>query len=72
MKAKLMRRVLASLVAAARVRWLQTQTQWNSRRENDRIVRLAIGAVLGLGGLGDRPGRDPPPPAPLDLTTIPA
>jgi hypothetical protein len=43
MKAKLMRRALSSLVAAARVRWLQTQGKWNARRAGNsgEIVRLA-------------------------------
>jgi hypothetical protein len=43
MKAKLMRRALASLVAAARVRWLQTHAKWNSSRnhKDNGVVRLA-------------------------------
>lgn len=44
MKAKWMKRALATLVTAARVRWLQANGKWNSTRSrcaDGRIVRLA-------------------------------
>src|ERR1043165_2609897 len=44
MKAKLMRRALAPPVAAARVRWLQTQGKWHNTRARfgrPKTVRLA-------------------------------
>jgi len=47
MKAKLMSRALSTLVAAARVRWLQGQGKWHQARERfgrngaNRTVRLA-------------------------------
>ena len=53
MKAKLMRRALGSMVAAARVRWLQAQGKWalsrerSGARETVRLANIAEGTHEG-------------------------
>lgn len=41
MKTKLMKRAFASLVSAARVRWLQSRNKWRQSRRSSRTVFLA-------------------------------
>jgi hypothetical protein len=48
MKAKLMRKALGSLVAAARVRWLQQQGRWRNRR-----ARRGEGETVLLANIAD-------------------
>jgi hypothetical protein len=48
MKTKLMRKALGSLVAAARVRWLQQQGRWRNRR-----VRRGEGETVMLANIAD-------------------
>lgn len=49
MKAKLMRRALATLVAAARVRWLQRQARIHNRRASDGQAETILLANIAEG-----------------------